>query len=143
MASGDLDLEKGADEPKPRGRGGRPTSEAKRSELAKELKESFLEVASILKEDKADEPEDLADTIRADAEKMANFCVAVAEKVPAIETVLRKLVGRSGPLYGARAFGPTARRLLSIAGEKRRDLFGDELVEEEPGAAQPGPDPYA
>lgn len=144
MAAGELDLENGAAESaKPKSKGGRPSNETKKADLAKELKESLLEVASILKEDQREQPDDLADIIRRDAEKIANFGVAVAEKVPFIESALRRLVGKSGPLYGARALGPTVRHVLGTVRDKREQYFGESELPEEPGGGQPGPDPYA
>jgi hypothetical protein len=92
---------------------GRPSSEQKHRELRTDLKASIEELADWLGEtEQQDEPATLGDLIKRNADQMADVLAAWAEKSGTIEKLLRRLVGKGGPLSALRAFGPVARRLV-------------------------------
>lgn len=111
-------------EKKPRGR---PTTEAKQRELRADLKASLLEIADWLRDtEQLPEPETIGDLIRQRADEMADVLAAWAEKSGVVERILRKLVGKGGPLSALRAFGPLARRLIVEPFRQRRAEYDDE-----------------
>lgn len=130
----DLDLtgnDAASKEPKKPGRG-RPTNETKSRELRNEIRDSVRELADWFGEDAQEEPEDVGAMIRQRSDAIADVLVVWAEKSDAVEKIVRKVVGKGGPLSAARAFGPIVRRLVGAARERRAQMYveAEQPVEE-------------
>lgn len=109
---------------------GRPSNETKHRELRGEIKDSVKELADWFGEERQAEPEELADLIRHQADPIADVLAVWAEKNGVIEKIVRRLVGRGGPLSASRAFGPILRRLIPAVLERRARLYEEEPSED-------------
>ena len=116
---------------------GRPSNETRSRELRSDIKASVQELADWFGEDDRDEPETLAELIRQKADPIADVLVVWAEKNGVVEKVVRRLVGKGGPLSASRAFGPIVRRLFTAVRDRRAELLEDE-PEPERGYEEPG-----
>lgn len=136
---GELDLSGktpgASDEKRPRGR---PSSDQKHRELRADLKASIVEIADWLGEEEMPEPATLGDLIRKHADEMADVLAVWAEKNGIVEKVIRRLVGKGGPLSALRAFGPLARRLVVEPLRARQAALYDDELPPDPDAPLTG-----
>jgi hypothetical protein len=112
----------------------RKPSAAKQGERQKAIKESLGELADWMKERDVDEaePEEIADVIRRDADKIAVVLTALSEKHDLIARLCDRVFGIGGPLSVLRAFGPLGRHVLGPLLVFRRESGEGENLDEEP-----------